>query len=114
MLHLYLQQLADAGSSGRHEPHHEVPFHSSVLSHPTLEVLVVFIADDILQKTLLLHFYSLQLQVAFPSELQILIQCVDLDIDRCWLVMGNTIFLIAQQVGIADRFVEEMESFYCR
>lgn len=74
VFHLDLQKFRDAGTRRAQEAHDEIPIHFSRRFEFPAEEAVVCIADDVLEKVLLLNLDELHFQSRLLNEVEISVQ----------------------------------------
>lgn len=108
MLDFDLDEFADASAGGSQIPNHEVPLHVTVLLELLFQKVVIGIADHILQKVLLLYLHSFEPQTILVQEFQILVHCLDTQVDGLGLEEFHQIPFVGQQVFLVDLIVVGM------
>ena len=108
MLDLNLDQFADARAGGSQISHDEIPFHVAILFQLTLQKLVVGVADNVLQKVLLLHLDCFQLHLTFVQKRQILVHPLNAQVDGLGLEMLHQIALIGHQTFMRHTIIPRM------
>ena len=113
MLNFDLNKFAHTRSGRSQIPDHEVPFHIAILLELLFQEIIVSIADHILQKVLLLYFHSSQPQAVSMQKIQILVHCLNTQVDGLGFEELHQIPLVCQQIFLADRIVVGMVKVDC-
>lgn len=88
---------------------YKVPFvFATVLLELLFQKVVIGIADHILQKVLLLYLHSFEPQTILVQEFQILVHCLDTQVDGLGLEEFHQIPFVGQQVFLVDLIVVGM------
>ena len=103
VLGLQLKQLADAGPGGRQEPDHKIPEELIILLQTGLKILIIRLADDVFQKSLLLHPHKGQPLLLPAHALQIAVDGLEPQVHRLGLIALHQPALIPAQVGLGHR-----------
>ena len=105
LLYLNLYKFAHSGTSRSQETHHKVPLQVILLLQLVLQEDVIGIADDILQVRTLLHLDRFQAEFRLAYKYKILVQRLNTEVHRLWLVGLNQVGLLNQQVSLIQLFV---------
>lgn len=98
----YLKQFTDTRTCRSHKPDHEIPFRETVLFQFRFQELVISIADDILQKVLLLNFDEFEFQPVLVDELKILVDSLQPKVHCLWLEVFHKKSLIGEQILLVE------------
>ncbi len=109
VFHLDLNQFADSCASGREKTDDEIPEQLIVPLQAGFEVFIVGLADDILQKRLLLHPDKGLLPFLLADTLQVAVDSPEAQVYSLRLVAVNQPCFVAPKVLLRDRAVRKVK-----
>ena len=112
VFHLDLQEFRDAGARGAEIAHHEIPVETLLRLQLPAEEAVIRVADDVLQKGLLLDLDELHLQVRLLDEVEVAVQGLKTQIHGLGLVVLHQPSLVGQQVLLVYFPILAIEEFH--
>lgn len=114
VLHLDLDQFTDPCAGSGHEADHKVPEQLAITLQAGFEVLVVFLADNILQEGFLLYSNKRHLPFVLADALQVTVDRSKTKVNRLGFVAFDQPYLVGAQVLQGDSIVLLAELFYSK
>lgn len=104
LLDLQLDQFADPCPGRSQGPYNEIPSTVLFSPQPALEILVIIIADHVVQEGGLRDLDHLDLQVGMTDVIQVLVDPLDAQVHRLGFVALDQPGFIKQQILLAGNF----------